>query len=221
MKILQNDYILKSLDLPTIEWKQYYTDTEFAQNILWSIKVEEIPLQNSKEDTESKKKRFLFSFRRDKRGCGSSQTKGLIGIDAKKAKEFGEKKHKTLDLKKQAIIYYPYYTVAKSGILDINRNRIVIEGTKGDISNMVTHNQVEVTMIFSDEDLSIEGEDKFFSQEEVLPLIDYGREVRKMAAQDLEKDKNIQLYFSYVYKTNEMLRPEGELQLIFYKFKLF
>ena len=142
-------------------------------------------------------------------------------MDAASAKTFGERKRKQVDSNTHAIIYYPYYTVVKSGILDINRERIVIEGTKGDISNMVTHNHVEVSMIFQNDDLEIVGDEKFFTQEEVLPLIDYGREIKKMAVKDLEENKNIQLYFSYVYKTSEVLKPEGERGLIFYRFKLF
>lgn len=220
MKVLQNDYILKSLDLPTVEWKQYFPDTELTQDILWSIKVEEIPSPNQEKEPEEKKSTFFSLFRKSKKES-DKQSEGIIGVDAKSAKEFAKKKLAHLNQKKQAIIYYPYYTVVKSGILDINRERIVIEGTKGDISNMVTHNRIEVTMIFSEEDVSITGDEKFFTKEEVLPLIDHGREIRKMASQDLEKDKNIQLYFSYVYRTRETLKPEGELQLIFYRFKLF
>lgn len=221
MKVLQNDYILKSLDLPTVEWKQYFPDTTFAQNILWSIKIEEIPLKTPEKNAELKIKKSPLHFLKDRRCINHQKTNALIGVDAASAKKFGEKKRKQINSNTHAIIYYPYYTVVKSGILDINRDRIVIEGTKGDISNMVTHNHIEVTMIFQSDDLEIMGDEKFFTQEEVLPLIDYGREIKKMATKDLEGNKNIQLYFSYVYQTSEVLKPEGERRLIFYKFKLF
>ena len=220
MRVLQYDYILKSLDLPTVEWKQFFPDTALDQNILWSIKIEEIPF-NAPEKKVEKKKKSPLQFLKDRRCVDHQKTNTLIGVDAGTAKAFGEKKQRQIDSNTHAVIYYPYYTVVKSGILDLNRDRIVIEGTKGDISNMVKHNHVEVTMIFRDEDLEIIGDEKFFTQEEVLPLIDYGREIKKMAAADMELDKNIQLYFSYVYQTSEVLKPEGELQLIFYKFKLF
>lgn len=219
MNILQNDYVLKSLDLPRIEWKQYFTDTEFAQNILWSIKVEEIPKPGVNKKLEPVKKKFLLPFYRKK--DKQKEVHGLIGVDAKTAKEFAKKHQKHLNAYREIILYYPYYTVVKSGILDINRTRIVIEGTAGDIKNLTTNHQVQVTMIFTEDDMSIVGDEAFFQQNEVLPLIDYGREIRKMTAQDMEQGKNIQLSFSYVYRTSEVLKPEGELQLIFYQFRLF
>lgn len=221
MKILQNDYILKSLDLPTMEWKQYFPDTEFAQNILWSIKVEEIPSSKSKEETLPKKRTTFLPFGKLLREKEKERKRGLIGVNATAAKDFAQKYYKSVAPSKQAMIYYPYYTVQKSGILDINDERIVIEGTKGDISNLVKHNQIEVTMMFTEDDMNIHGDDHFFSKEQVFFLIDSARKVKKMATKDLEIGKNIQLYFSYVYKTNTALQPEGELQLIFYKFILF
>lgn len=208
------------MDLPTVEWKQFFPDTTLDQNILWSIKVEEIPVSNEEKTVEKKKKSPLH-FLKDRRCMKHQRTNALIGVNAGTAQEFGEKKRKQIDSNTHAIIYYPYYTVVKSGILDMNRDRIVIEGTKGDISNMVTHNHVEVTMIFQNDDLEIVGDEKFFTQEEVLPLIDFGREIKKMVAADMELNKNIQLYFSYVYHTSEVLKPEGKQKLIFYQFKLF
>lgn len=221
MKILQNDYILKSLELPTMEWKQYFPDTEFAQNILWSIKVEEIPSSKSKEETLPKKKINFLPFGNMLRDKEKERQHGLIGVDAKTAKGFANRHYKSISPTKQAMIYYPYYMVGKSGILDINSSRIVIEGTKGDISNLVKHNQIEVMMMFTKEDMNIHGDDHFFSKEQVLSLIDTARKVKRMTAEDLEFGKNIQLHFSYVYKTSTALQPEGELQLIFYQFKLF
>lgn len=221
MKILQYDYILKALDLPTIEWNQYFSNTNIPSGKLWSIKVEESPGKTSETMVEVKQKKSFVRFMKDRRWIQSQKTNGLIGVDAVAANTFGQKKIKQIRPSKQVIIYYPYYTVVKSGIIDINRQRIVLEGTKGDIDQMVVHNEICVTMIFGDDSLDITGNEHFFTQDEVLPLIDYAKHVRKVANKDLERNKNIQLYFSYVYETNELLQVEGESRLIFYKFKLF
>ncbi len=221
MHVLQSDYILKTLELPTIEWKEYYPDAVLDENLLWSVKTEKIP-GKSHEDTELvKKKRALFQFIKDRRCLKKKQRNSLLGVDSKTAKAFAEKLKKQVNTKTHAIVYYPYYTVVKSGIIDINRERIVIEGTKGDVSNLTTHNYVEVTMIFKSDDLEIMGDETFFTKEETIPLIDYGKEIKKMATRDLELNKNLQLYFSYVYKTNIVLKLEGEIRLIFHKFKIF
>lgn len=111
--------------------------------------------------------------------------------------EFERNKLKSVKTSKKMLIYYPYYTVIKSGIIDINRNRIVIEGTNGDIQNMVLHNIVDVTMIFTEEDVEIKGDERFFEHNEVLTLIDYGKGIRKMSTKDLDLGK----IFSFILVT--------------------
>ena len=219
MKILQYDYILKALNLPTVEWGEYDSCSQLDSNLLWSIKVEEVPQKDSKK--EEKKKCTLFEFIKGITNREQNNTNTLIGVDANSVQQFAKKKQKTINKKKQAMIYYPYYTVVKSGIVDINQERTVIEGTKGDIANLIQKNEVEVTMIFEKEDLTMKGDERFFSSEEMIPIIDYSKEIRKMVVKDLEQKKNIQLYFSYVYKTDVCLQPKGQLRLIFYQFKIF
>ena len=218
MRVLENDYILKTLDLPTIDWKPYDPADQLEENILWSIKVEEIPSQTGKEQEE---KKTLLTWMRKRMQQEPAKGNGLIGSHAENVMRYGGRMSCKIVPSRQMLLYYPYYTVLKSGILDINRNRVVIEGTSGDISNLITNSQIDVTMILTDEDVEVFGDERFFQQDEVLQLIDYSREVRKMAARDMDDGKSIQLMFSYVYRTNKELQPEGDLKLIFHKFKMF
>jgi len=219
MKVLENDNILKTLDLPTIDWKPYNPEADLQKDIFWTIKVEEIP--DGKEKDQKPRKTVLRWLRKRNERTNPIKRNGLIGIHAEKAKEYGDWMYRRIDPAKQMVLYYPYYTVVKSGILDLNGERVVIEGTNGDINNMLLNSKIEVTMILTEDDVEVFGDERFFRQEEFLSLIDYSKEVRKMAARDIADGKNIQLMFSLVYRTSDEYKPEGELQLIFHRFKLF
>ena len=218
MKVLESDYILKTLDLPTIDWKPYDPETRLDQDIFWTIKLEDLPNVKCKEKSNQPVRSWI---RRRRLSPETYRRNGLIGVHAVKAMEFGNRMYRKVDDSRQRLIYYPYYTVVKSGILDLNRARVVIEGTTGDITNLLQESKVEVTMIFTEDDVEVIGDERLFRQEEILSLIDHSREVRKMASRDIEDGKNIQLMFSFVYHTSEDYKPEGEIQLIFHKFKMF
>ena len=228
MKILQNYVILNQLDLPTIEWKQFFDSTQLDDNLLWSIKVENGVTCTQKGSTLAEhKKNFPLSLltrikvAKNQKLWVEAPENALIGVDAETALKFGRLRTRNQYDNAAYVIYYPYYTVVKSGIIDINDQRTVIEATNGDIANLVKKNRVEMTMIFQDDDLQITGDEHFFSSDEMLSLIDYCKEVKKMVAGELEKNKNVQLYFSYMYQTSVTLKPVGEKSLIFYKFKIF
>lgn len=220
MKILQNYKILNQLDVPTIEWKQYYDTSMLEEELLWTIKLEskESDLYHSKES--KKEQTSLIQKLKEKLVANDDREKAKIGVTAKEVKEF-VKKNRKYQKEGELFLYYPYYTVVESGIIDINYDRVVIEAVKGTMNNLVVKNKVDVTLIFKEDDLQIEGEEYFFTKEEMLPLIDYSKNVRKMVAKDIDMGKNIQLYFSYFYKTSTMLEPVGEKKLLFYKFKIF
>ena len=219
MKIMQNHYLFDCLDLPTIEWKQYFPSTELDNELLWTIKIE------SKNTTEnqlkkSKKDDPIQKFIRSIPILNEKKQTSHIGIDAVSARKAGNRFYKKLNTG-EIVLYYPYYTVLKSGIIDINKERTVIEATKGNIQNLVKGNKVDITMIFKDDDLEIIGNEKFFHLLETIELVDCCKKIKRRCARDIELGKNLQFYWSYVYKTNVYLKPEKELKLIMHHYKIF
>ena len=194
MNIIQDYLILDNLDLPTIPWQQCDSLTQFDNEILWTVKNEPT-----------------------KEGLG--ETFGKIGITAKEAKEFVQSQVQNL-ANHRMLICYPYYTAVKSGTLDLNYDRSVIEAVEGKIENLAKKNRVNVTMIFTEDSLDMVGDDKFLSEEESLTLIDYCKEVKKRCTKDLEYGKNILIHWSFVQETKQNMIPKEEQKLVFYKIKI-
>ncbi|BBF45146.1 hypothetical protein lbkm_3905 [Lachnospiraceae bacterium KM106-2] len=194
MHVLQNSYLLSHLDLPTIPWQQGFLSTEFDQHMLWTVKNEPVSAE-------------------------IGLIEGKIGVTAKEAKEFVKHQYDNLG-EKRVVLYYPYYTATKSGTIDLNQERSVIEAVEGKIENLSKKHRVDVTMIFRDNDLEIVGNDKFLSEDETLTLIDYCRELKSRCAADLDYGKNIILYWSIVSETKVNMIPKDKTNLIFTKLKI-
>lgn len=217
MKILQNHYLFNCLDLPTVEWKQYFPSTELDNELLWTIKIES---KNTVDKPQKKKKDPIQKFISSIPMLNERRQTTYIGIDADSAQKIGNKFCKKLGTG-EIVLYYPYYTVVKSGIIDINAERTVIEASKGSIQNLIKENNVDITMIFKDDDLEIVGDDKFFDLKESIELVDCCKSIKKSCARDIDSGKNLQFYWSFVYKTNVYLKPEKGLKLIFFHYKIF
>lgn len=194
MNRIQDYYVLNQLDLPTIPWERYYHSTPLNKDILWTIKSEVL----KGDDTNLPKK---------------------IGVTAKEAKAFGKNLYKQLD-RGQMVYCYPYFCAVKSGIIDINYDRVAIEAVKDDIANLVSNHKVDVTMIFKDDDLDIIGDENFLTRDEVLELIDCSVSIKKQCAGDIEFGKNFMFHWSYVYETSTKKEPVGNKNLVFYKIKI-
>lgn len=194
MNRIQDYYVLNCLDLPTIPWKEYYYSSRLNKDILWTIKSE-----TRKDDKEELPRK--------------------IGVTAQEAKEFGGELYK--DLKEgQMVFYYPCFFAIKSGIIDINYDRIAIEAVKDDISNLVKNNNVDVTMIFKEEDLEIHGDKDFLTQEEILQLIDCAVKIKNQCKTDIEFGKNFLFYWTYACCTDTKKQPVGKKNLMFFKMKV-
>lgn len=195
MNRIQDYYVLNCLDLPTIPWKEYYYSSRLDKDILWTIKSE------TRNDT-------------------SENLPRKIGVTAQEAKEFGVELYK--DLKKdQMIFYYPYFCAVKSGIIDINNDRIVIESAKDDIDNLVKKNNVDVTLIFREDDVEIHGDKDFLTQEEIIQLIDQAVKIKKQCAKDINDGKNLLFHWTYACYTSVDKKPMGKKNLMFFKVKVF
>lgn len=194
MHVLQNCFILNHLDLPTIPWEVCNTTMTLNNHILWTVKNEPFRPEWG----------TIF---------------GKIGITSKQVKEYVIKEYPQLE-KRRLLICYPYYTAYKSGTIDLTYERSVIEGVEGKIENLKKKHRVDETMIFTQEDIEIFGNDTFLTQDETITLIDYCRDLRKRCMGELEFGKNILLYWSFVQETRTNMIPFDDKQLLFYQLKV-
>lgn len=193
MNKLEGFYELKKSNLPTVPWEKYDRDTVLGNNILWTIR--------------------------------SAVAKGndlnlprKIGVSASEAHEFAQKLLKELT-EDDMVIYYPYFIAIKSGVIDVSYNRTVIEAVDKDLWNLVTNNNKDVTIIFSEDDLEFFGDENFLSQEEMFELIRYCNNVKKMYRDFINNGKSVFLEWSYSQKADNEANPIGDKKLVFYEIR--
>lgn len=194
MHVLQDSFVLDHLDLPTIPWEICSTNTTLDHHILWTVKNEPFRPESGK----------IF---------------GKIGVTSEEVKEYVEDAYEQLE-KQRVLIYYPYYTAYKSGTLDLTYDRIVIEAVEGKIENLKKKHRVNETILFTEEDITIYGDDKFLTKEETLGLIDYCKSIKHRCMGELEYGKNILLYWSIVQETKINMIPKEEKNLFFTQLKV-
>ena len=124
-RIMMNKYMgfyeLKALNIPSVQWKLFADDTVLDDRLLWTVRV----ATAAGDD------------------MNLPRAVGVVSEEARmKGREF------LLEYgKKGIVIYYPYFIAEKSGVLDINSRRLVIEAVDRDLWNLVTHGRKDVTII--------------------------------------------------------------------------
>lgn len=193
MNKLQGFYALKRTNLPTVTWNKYNQDVILDSAFLWTIRTAVM----EGEDLNLPR---------------------MIGATAKEAMEFARELSLTLK-PEDMIIYYPFFIAQKSGVLDISKYRVVIEGVKDDLWNLVTHNKTDLTMIFEGENISVKGDESFLSQAELLELTDCCITVKRQFGREIEEGKSVLLEWSYACKSDLKKQPVGEPSLLFYEIR--
>lgn len=193
-------YELKSLSIPTVPWKLFDTDAVLDPQLLWTVRVATI--------------------------AGSDlNLPRAVGVDADEAclkgRAFVEEYRN-----KGMVIYYPYFIAEKSGILDMNSERTVIEAVDKDLWNLVTYGRKDVTVITaagmnegSARVLRFEGDNAFMEPGELEELLRYGSVIRGRFRDEINEGSSILAEWSYAYNTDISRRPVGERYLVFYELR--
>jgi hypothetical protein len=190
---LQGFYELEDSKLPAVPWKKYTPATTFDDEILWTVRS----AVKSGDDLNLPRK---------------------IGVTAEEAKKFSWTLYNRMG-SEDLILYYPYFIALKSGVIEVSRNRIVIEAVKDDLWNLVTDGKRDVTIIFEDEDIHFIGNDKFLEQNELFELIDYCTVIKKKFLYDVNNSKSIFLEWSYACKSSTKKELMGNPSLLFYEIR--
>ena len=191
MNKLMGFYELKSMDLPSIPWKEYTGVEELDNDRLWTIRS--------------------AVFKGD-----DLNLPRMVGEIGKKAKDFADSLLKRLQ-DRGMVIYYPYFVANKSGTLNIFLNNIVIEAVKDDLWNLVTYSDREVTIRFDGSAEQIDGNKEFLSTDEKNEILRHVPEIRKLFRDELIEGKSVLLEWSFAQDSSADKEPVGDVYLVFYE----
>lgn len=185
---------LKEMRLPSIPWKQYTGKEELDDKFLWTIRS--------------------AVYRGNDLNLPRS-----VGKNAEESKKFADALLKEID-GKGIVIFYPYFIAKKSGTLEVQRERIIIEAVKDDLWNLVTYSDCELTVIYTDnKEMQYIGNEKFLNDKELHQLLKYAPEIKKLFRDDLLEGKSVLLEWSYAMSCNNKRNPIDEEYLVFYEIR--
>lgn len=117
------------------------------------------------------------------------------------------------------VIFYPFFIAEKSGTLNVYKNRVVIEAVNKDLWNLVSHFDVDVTIIKDSVDNSekIIGDENFLSPNEISEIVSTVPEIKKMFRDFLNEGGSILLEWSFAYNCDGSGAATGKRYLVFYE----
>lgn len=195
MNKLMGFYELKATGIPSIKWEEFKDDSKLSNDMLWTVRA---AVFNG----------YDYNLPR------------IVGVAAdvavKEARGFKER------LKDNGlIIYYPYFTADKSGVLKVSGQSIVIEAVEKDLWNLVTYGNRDVTMIIkSDGYTEVSGNPEFLTKDEVDELKNYSRILLGKYRDDIAAGRELYLEWSYAYNSSIEGKPYGERYLLFYEMRV-
>lgn len=191
MNKLLGFYELKDSVLPTIPWKEFNKEVKLDSNILWTVRS----AVYRGEDLNLPR---------------------AVGVNASEAYMFASELYDRMK-NRGIVVYYPYFLAEKSGNINIFMDKIVIEAVKDDLWNLVTYSDRDVTIEVTDNDIVYNGDEKFFSEDELEELILNARKAKQMFREDLLEGKSAMLEWSFAYPSNLKKERDGEKYLVFYE----
>lgn len=195
MNKLLGFYELRDLSLPTIPWKEYVPGTELSNEFLWTIRS----AVNRGDDLNLPR---------------------LIGKPADEATIFANMLYKEMK-DKGMVIYYPFFVAKKSGTLNVCMDKIIIEAVKEDLWNLVTNQNLDVSLIYDRNDklISFYGNKEFMDNSEIEKLLVCAKRIYCTYRDKLLEGKTLLLEWSFAFSCNRNKEPVGEPYLVFYEIR--
>lgn len=182
---------LKESSLPTVPLKEYRTGCDLSKNYLWTVRT--------------------AVYRGDDLNLPRK-----VGVSADEAKEFAEEIKQRLG-QNGIVFVYPYFIAEKSGTLEVSNNRIVIEAVEGDLWNLVTYHDKDVTYIYKEDNIEIDGDSVFLKEAERSEINYWANRVKGIFRDDILEGKSVLLEWSYAINTNANKERLCEPYLVFYE----
>ena len=188
-------YELNFINIPSVRWKSFTPETELERDLLWTVRVA------MEEGGDLNLPRAV----------------GVMADEAlQKAREFFE-----IYSGKGMVIYYPYFIAEKSGVLDINSDRSIIEAVEKDLWNLVTYGRKNITAIFPCGGAKPRyiGDMNFLGGDEIDELMRNAAIIRGRYRDEVSEGRSILAEWSFAYNTDIGNRPIGPKRLIFYELR--
>lgn len=185
---------LRELSIPSINWKEFTSDTELSTDKLWTIRS------------------ATFS------GKDISLPR-MVGKSAEECMNFANSLCKNLR-DNGFIIYYPYFVAVKSGTLMVMDNKVVIEAVYGDLWNMVETGSNKDIVIYNNISSGtslIEGDKDFFVGIEREALEKWVPEIKRHFKNLIFSEKGVLLEWSFARDCDRKGNPVGGQYLVFYE----
>ncbi len=116
------------------------------------------------------------------------------------------------------ILYYPFFVANISGTLLVESDRVIIECIHGDLWNMVSNGDRDVTIILtSDNSREITGDTNLISESQLMEILDGVKNIRHRFRDDFTEGKSVLLEWSYAQRSSLNKIPTGEEYLVFYE----
>lgn len=182
---------LNEMSLPSVPWKRYTGSEELSDNLLWTIRS--------------------AVYRGD-----DLNLPRMVGENGAMAKEFADKLLSRLG-ENGMVIYYPYFIAKKSGTLCVGHDKIIIEAVKEDLWNLVTYSDRDVTIIITNDNMEIIGDEEFLSKDEVGELTKHVQEIKRVFRDDILEGKDVLLEWSFACSCDKDKRMQDDERLVFYE----
>lgn len=184
---------LKRTSIPSIKWKQFLDGTVLDDDKLWTVRS------------------AVYSGK-------DINLPRMVGKTSKECTEFAKTTMKNLR-ENGFVLYYPYFVADKSGTLMVLSNKVVIEAVRGDLWNLVSHNDKDVTIYdnISSGTKLIEGNSNFLSEQETSELYKQIPEIKRAFKDEIFSEKGVILEWSFARDCNRNGIPLGEPYLVFYE----
>ncbi len=191
MNKLEGFYELSRMNIPTVPWRHFTGKEELDPNKLWTVRV---AIQQGKD----------FNLPR------------AIGVTADEAFSKG-KEYLAQFAENDLVIYYPYFIAVKSGVIDIQENRTIIEAVDKDLWNLTTRGHKDLTIIVNhlENDTSRYGNAAFLTEDEINELLQYAAKIRSLHRTSIFANSSVLVEWCYAYNTNSNLELIGNKYLVF------
>lgn len=191
MNKLQGFYELRRMGIPAVPWRPFAGAEELDPNLLWTVRVAVLG-------------GYDFNLPR------------AVGVSAEQALLKGRQFLAKLS-PEDLVVYYPYFLALKSGILELQEHRTIIEAVDKDLWNLTTLGNKDVTIIkdrLTDE-FNLFGNPNFLKPNEIDELMYYAGKVRTIQRRYIFDNNSIMLEWHYAVQTDVNREPIGDPYLIF------
>lgn len=191
MNKLMGFFELKQSSLPSIPWQEYTGNNTFDETKLWTIRTAVL------QGDDLNLPRY-------------------VGVTGSEAVKYAEELYEVFETEGM-VIYYPFFIAEKSGTLNVFKDKVVVEAVKDDLWNLVTYSDREVTIIQTENECQILGNETFLSDEELNDILQYIPKIRLMFRDHLTEGESVLLEWSYAYDSDPDKNKMGNKYLVFYE----